>query len=278
MISSAPIARQMSAFSSLETTQTGVAPPLRAYCVAKPPSPPLAPQIRTLSPCFMPAPLWQTSWRYAVELTSPGEAASSQVRWAGLGISWLDFTRASSASPPKLVSKPQIRCSGSSIVSLWPSGLSSSTLRQWATTSSPGCHRCTPGPGAQHHAGQVGADDVVGQVVPLGQRAEPPVALEEAERRHRLEDARPDGVVVDGARHHRDQRLARARARGRVRRRRAATCAGPCPCCPGPRRCRPRPCGRSRPGRTRGPRGRRTPRPRCHRRGWRRGSAARGSR
>ena len=34
MISSAPIARQTSAFSSLETTQTGVAPPLSAYCVA----------------------------------------------------------------------------------------------------------------------------------------------------------------------------------------------------------------------------------------------------
>ena len=43
--------------------QIGVAPPLRAYCVAKPPSPPEAPQISTLSPCFMPAPLRLTSWR-----------------------------------------------------------------------------------------------------------------------------------------------------------------------------------------------------------------------
>ena len=85
MISSAPIARQTCAFSSFDTTQTGVAPPLRAYCVAKPPRPPEAPQIRTLSPCFMPAPLRETSWRYAVELTSPGEAASSQVRCARLG-------------------------------------------------------------------------------------------------------------------------------------------------------------------------------------------------
>ncbi len=146
MMSWAPIARQTSAFSSLETTHTGVAPPLRAYCVANPPRPPDAPQISTLSPCFIPAPLRLTSCRYAVELTSPGEAASSQVRWAALGISWFDLTRAISASPPKLVSKPQIRCSGSSIVSLWPSGLSSSTLRQWATTSSPGLQRCTPGP------------------------------------------------------------------------------------------------------------------------------------
>ncbi len=146
MISSAPIRRQIAAFSSLDTTHTGIAPPLRAYCVANPPSPPLAPQIRTLSPCFMPAPLRLTSWRYAVLFTSPGDAASSQVRWAGFGISWLDFTRAMSARPPKLVSKPQIRCSGSIIVSLWPSGPSSSTDRQCATTSSPAFQAWTPMP------------------------------------------------------------------------------------------------------------------------------------
>src|SRR4051812_8759778 len=99
-----------------------------------------------MSPCFIPAPLPETSWRYAVELTSPGDAASSQVRCAGFGISWLDFTSASSASPPKFVSKPQIRCSESSIVSLCPSGDSSSTDRQCATTSSPGFQAFTPGP------------------------------------------------------------------------------------------------------------------------------------
>ena len=117
-----------------------------ASCVAYEPSPPHAPQMSTMSPCFMPAPLRETSCRYAVELTSPGTAASSQVRCADLGISWLALTSASWASPPKLVSKPQIRCSGSSIVSLWPSGLSSSTERQCATTSSPGFQACTPGP------------------------------------------------------------------------------------------------------------------------------------
>src|SRR6478735_6767596 len=146
MISSAPIERAICAFSSLETTQTGWAPPLRAYCVAKPPRPPEAPQIRTLSPCFMSPPFFETSWRYAVQFTRPGEAASSQVRCAGLGISWLALTSATSARPPKLVSKPQIRCCGSSIVSSWPSGSSSSTERQWATTSVPGCHLVTPGP------------------------------------------------------------------------------------------------------------------------------------
>ena len=146
MTSSAPIRWQISALSGLDTTHTGVAPPASAICVAYEPSPPLAPQMRTTSPSFMPAPLRETSCRYAVLFTRPGEAASSQVRWAGLGISWLVLTMASSARPPKLVSKPQIRCSGSSIVSLWPSADSSSTERQCATTSWPGCHRWTPGP------------------------------------------------------------------------------------------------------------------------------------
>src|SRR6266508_3103710 len=94
----------------------------------------------------MSAPLRETSCRYAVEFTRPGLAASSQVRCAGFGISWFDFTSAISARPPKLVSNPQIRCSESSIVSLCPSGLSSSTDRQCATTSSPGFQACTPGP------------------------------------------------------------------------------------------------------------------------------------
>jgi hypothetical protein len=45
-----------------------------------------------------------------------------------------------------LVSKPQIRCCGSSIVSSCPAASSSSTDRQWATTSSPAAHLVTPGP------------------------------------------------------------------------------------------------------------------------------------
>ncbi len=123
MTSSAPIRRHSSAFSGEETTQTGIAPPLSAIWVAYQPRPPEAPQISTMSPCFICAPWCETSCRYAVELTRPGQAASSQVRWRGLGISWLALTRASSARPPKLVSKPQIRCCGSSMVSSWPGGV-----------------------------------------------------------------------------------------------------------------------------------------------------------
>src|SRR5215469_7243344 len=98
MTYSAPIDRQISAFSGDETTQTGVAPPLSANWVAYEPRPPDAPQINTVSPCFIWAPWWETSWRYAVELTRPGQAASSQLRWVGRGMSWLAFTRAISAS------------------------------------------------------------------------------------------------------------------------------------------------------------------------------------
>src|SRR6266540_4663918 len=99
MISSAPMLRQMSAFSGLETTHTGIAPPLSANWVAYDPRPPEAPQTSTTSPCFIAAPLCDTSCRYAVEFTSPGQAASSQLRCAGFGISWFAFTRLSSASP-----------------------------------------------------------------------------------------------------------------------------------------------------------------------------------
>src|ERR1044072_6638171 len=139
MISSAPICRAICAFSAEDTTHTGVAPPPMALWLAYDPNPPEAPQTSTTSPCFIPAPLRETSCRYAVEFTNPGHAASTQDRCAGLGISWLVLTNASSANPPKLVSNPQIRCSGSNIVSLCPSGDSSSTDKQCATTSSPGC-------------------------------------------------------------------------------------------------------------------------------------------
>ena len=64
--------------------------------------------MRALSPWVMPAPLGETTMRYAVELHSALMADSSHVRCVGLGISWLALTTAISARPPKLVSKPQI--------------------------------------------------------------------------------------------------------------------------------------------------------------------------
>jgi len=60
----------------------------------------------------MAAPRGLTSIRYAVPAHSPVQAASSQVRCDGIGMSWLAFTTAKSAREPKLVSNPQ--ASGSS--------------------------------------------------------------------------------------------------------------------------------------------------------------------
>jgi hypothetical protein len=70
--------------------------------------------------------------------------------------------------------------------------------------------RVHPGTGAQHHARHVRTDHVVRQVVPRGELGQLPVAAQEGERGHRREDGTPHGVVVDRARHHRDQGLAEA--------------------------------------------------------------------
>ena len=145
-----------------------------------------------------------------MELTRPGAAASSQLRWSGFGISWLDLTSAISARPPKLVSKPQMRCSGSSIVSLWPSEDSSSTERQCATTSSPGFQALTPGPVRSTTPARSEPMTWYGRSWRLVSSRERAVALQEAEGRHRLEDRGPDRVVVDGGGHDGHQRLARA--------------------------------------------------------------------
>ena len=65
--------------------------------------------------------------RYEVELHSALQAASSQLRWAGFGISWLAFTTVRSASPPKFDSKPQIRWFAASMASSCDDGSWSST-------------------------------------------------------------------------------------------------------------------------------------------------------
>ena len=75
----------------------------------------------------MAAPLWLTSIRYDVELHSALTTASSHVRWAGLGMSWLALTTVRSARPPKLDSKPQMRWLVASIESSWADGSWSST-------------------------------------------------------------------------------------------------------------------------------------------------------
>src|ERR1043165_7271720 len=104
MTASTPTAWRIWAMPDDDTTHTGMPPPLSTYCAAYAPMPPVAPQINTTSPHFIAAPLRDTSMRELVELHSALTAASSHVRWAGLGSSWLTLTTARSARPPKLVS------------------------------------------------------------------------------------------------------------------------------------------------------------------------------
>ncbi len=69
--------------------------------------------------------------------------------------------------------------------------------------------------GAQDDAREVGADDVVRQVVTLGLRRQLSVPFQEAEGRQRFEDRGPDGVVVDRGGHHGHQGLTRPHLRHR---------------------------------------------------------------
>ncbi len=164
----------------------------------------------TVSPCFMLAPWCETSCRYAVQLTRPGEAASSQVRWAGLGhqLVGLDQRQLGQAAVVRLEAPDALlRVHHRVVVAGRVLELDRQAVRDDLVTRLPLRDARAD---AQHDAGQVGADDVEGLVVLLRQRRVLAVALQEAERRDRLEDRRPHGVVVDGAGHHRDDRLARA--------------------------------------------------------------------
>jgi hypothetical protein len=93
------------------------------------------------------------------------------------------------------------------VVAFGPFQFDRQAVRHHLVAGFPGVHRRS---GAQHDAGQVRADHVVWQVMPVGERGEPAVTGQEGERRDRFEDRRPDGVVVDRAGHHRDDRFARA--------------------------------------------------------------------
>ena len=142
-----------------------------------------------------------------VELHSALTAASSHVRWVGFGISWLAFTTDRSARPPKFVSKPQIRWLAASIESSCADGSWSSTWLQCTVTRSPGFQLRTAEPTRSTTPEASEPTTWYGwawRARPLALAAE---AVEEPERRQRLEDRRPHGVEVDRARHHGDVHL-----------------------------------------------------------------------
>ena len=141
-------------------------------------------------------------------MTSPGEAASSQVRCSGLGHQLVGLHQGEVGEAAEVgleAPDPLLGVHHRVVVAVGALQLDREAVRDHLVAGLPGVHAQA---GLEHHAGQVGADHVVGQVVPLGQRRHPAVALQEPERGDRLEDRGPHGVVVDGAGHHRDDRLA----------------------------------------------------------------------
>ncbi len=137
-----------------------------------------------------------------------GDAASSQVRWSGFGpirLVGLDQGQLGEAAEVGLEAPDALlRVHHRVRVPVRALQLDREAVRDDLVAGLPGVDA---GAGPHDDAGEVGADHVVGQVVPLGQRRELAVALEEAERRDGLEDRGPDGVVVDRAGHHGHERL-----------------------------------------------------------------------
>ena len=103
-------------------------------------------------------------------MTRPGEAASSQVRCVGLveQLVRLDERQLGEAAEVRLEAPDALLgVEHRVVVAEWALELDG---RQWATTSSPGCHTCTPGPVRRTTPDKVRAEHVVRQVVALGER------------------------------------------------------------------------------------------------------------
>ena len=169
--------------------------------------PPVAPQIRTLSPCFIWAPFSLTSMRYEVELHRPLTAASSQVRCVGLGISWLALTidEVGECAEVGLEAPDQlVRCQHRVVVRTRILIVDVVAVHGDAVAGLPVPHGRTH---PQDDGGRIGADDVMGQRMALAPLVLSTHPVEEPERRKRLEDRRPHRVEVDARRHHRDVHL-----------------------------------------------------------------------
>ncbi len=148
-----------------------------------------------------------------VDQPGAGRLLPGQVGGLGHQLVGLDQRHLGEAAEVRLEAPdPLLRVEHGVVVALGALQLHAQAVRDDLVPGLPGVH---PGPGTEHHAGQVGAHLVVGQVVASAERRQPAVALEEAEGRHRLEDRGPDRVVVDRAGHHRHQRLARPELRHR---------------------------------------------------------------
>ncbi len=146
-------------------------------------------------------------------MTSPGAAASSQVRWLGLGEQLVGLHQSDLGEATEVRLETPDALFGIHhrvVVAEGAFQLHAQAVGDDLVAGLPGVDARA---GAQHDARRVRSDDVVGQIVALGQVVGLAVALQEAERRHRFEDRGPHGVVVDARGHDRDQRLTRAQLR-----------------------------------------------------------------
>lgn len=205
----------MSAFCSLLTTQMGLAPPherelggVRAEPAAR------APDEHVVALLHAGAVLrHQLAVRGGVDETGSRRLLPAQVvglghQLVGLDEGDLGETAEVGLEAPDALLGVEHRV----VVAVRGLQLDGETVRDDLVAGLPGVDA---GAGAQDHAREVGADDVVRQVVAPGEVGELAVALQEAEGRHRLEDRGPHGVVVDRGGHDGHQGLARPELRHR---------------------------------------------------------------
>ena len=207
--------------------------------------PPVAPQISTLSPCFIRAPWSPTSMRYEVALHSALTAASSHDRWVGLRHQLVGLDDGEVGEPAEVGLEPPdqlVRREHRVVVGAGVLVVDVVAVDGDLVARLPVAHRR---PDPQDHARRVGADDVVRQGVARAPLVLAAHLVEEAERRQRFEDRGPHRVEVDARAPSPRGTPRRGRARGWRPRRRGATCAGPCPTSRRLRTCRSRRDGRT---------------------------------
>ena len=168
----------------------------------------------TVSPCFMFAPLWRDQLPVGGGVDQPGGGGLLPGEVAGLGHQLVALDQGELGQAAEVGLEAPDALLGVHHRVVVPGRvlqLHRQAVRDHLVAGLPLVH---PRPDAQHDAGQVRADHVIGQVVLLGQLGDPAVALQEAEGGDGLEDRRPHGVVVHRGGHHRHDRLARAQLGG----------------------------------------------------------------
>ena len=137
------------------------------------PRPPEAPQISTMSPCFIVGAVARDELAVRRGVDQPGRGRLLPREVGGLGhqLVGLDQRELGEPAEVRLESPdPLLGVEHRVVVAVGRLQLDRQAVRDDLVAGLPGVH---PRPGAEHDAGEVGADHVVGQVVPRGQRREP---------------------------------------------------------------------------------------------------------